>query len=275
MMENNMSSFNTILTEYQVDFDVKSPICILKPARFKAFVRLMQQLVKINGPRPIYIRNSRLIQPIGHVNFWVDIDLGNILTRDGTTEKSPPAKDGSSDEGVSFGFQATESALRELHSMAGKMPVAIYDRGDGLAFVGAHTQAQLLKPAQPTLSLVANLPTDKQRIGEDVSHIDLGDLKSYAAKTKFIALLCYEGQLEQIVARGKRPYTLYQLTSEALKNRTPELVFTSQGFLALAGELELSLGIYRNGLGYWLKTSSRPSMINNLTTYERLYVGRI
>ena len=270
-----MDTVNDRSAEAQATAHFPAPLCTLKPARFKALARLMQQLVKINGPRPIDIRNSRLIQPIGHVNFWVDIDLGNILAEADTTEKSPPAKDVSSDKAVSFSFQATDSDLRGLLSMAGKTSVTVYDHGDELVFVGAHTQARLLKPAQPALSLVANLPTDKQRIGEEVTDIDLGDLKSYAAKTKFIALLCYEGQIEQVVARGKRPYTLHQPTSEALKNRDPELVFTSQGFLALAGELELSLGIYRNDLGYWLKTSSRPSMINNLTTYERLYVGRV
>ena len=58
-------------------------------------------------------------------------------------------------------------------------------------------------------------------------------------------------------------------------DRAHELALTSQKFLALAGDLELSLGIYRNDRGYWLKTSSKPSMVNNLTTYELLCEGRI
>jgi len=80
--------------------------------------------------------------------------------------------------------------------------------------------------------------------------------------------------LEQVSVRGKRPYTLHKDSALCLKGCNPDLVLTSQNFLALAGEHELSLGIYRKDNCYWLKTSSRPSLINNLTTYECLFVGR-
>lgn len=247
------------------------PICIFKPARYKAFVRLARQVVKLHGPRPIFIQNSRLFQAIGHPNFWVDIDLGNILEDAGSKAgaASPKGKTAIA-PGISFAFQATESELRGLAAIAGKSEVTVWDRGGEIVFAGAHTEAGLQKSTRPSSFLKLKLPTDEHRIGEEVVEIELADLRQYVGKARYVTLLGYQGQIEQVVVRGKRPYTLYAASSPTLKGQKPSFALTSQNFLDLAGEKELKLGIFRNDHGYWLKTSSRPSLINNLTTYERL-----
>ena len=250
-----------------------APICVFQPARYKAFVRLARQVAKLHGPRPIYIQNSRLIQPIGHPYFWADIDLGNILTPP-AIEADPADQDyASSVSGVDLSFQANERDLRQLPAFVGTELVTVYDEGDELVFVGDHTEGRLFQPARPGALPAANLPTDEDRVGETVLIKDLSDLKKYVGKDKYITLRCINGQLEQVSVRGNRPYTLHKDSVLCLKGCNPDLVLTSQNFLALAGELELSLGIYRKDDCYWLKTSSRPSLINNLTTYECLFVG--
>jgi len=252
------------------------PICTLKPARFKAFVRLTRQLVKLHGPRPICIEKSKLFQAIGHPNFWVDIDLGNILEDAGSKAGAASPKGQTAiAPGISFGFQATESELRGLAAIAGKSEVHVWDRGGEIVFAGAHIEAGLQNSTRPSSFLKLKLPTDEHRIGEEVVEIELADLRQYVGKARYVTLLGYQGQIEQVVVRGKRPYTLYAASSPTLKGQKPSFALTSQNFLDLAGEKDLKLGIFRNDHGYWLKTSSRPSLINNLTTYECLYEGSV
>jgi len=251
------------------------PLCILKPARYKAFVRLARQMVQLHGPLPIHIENSRITQQLGHEFFWADIDLGILLTP--PTDKNNPSATGNivDTQGVSFRFEATECDLRQLPACAETDLVTVYGEGDELVFSDGHTKGRLFQPAPGVIHSAAHLPTDENRLGEEVKIDDRSALSSYTAKAGFVVLRCYEGQLEQISVRGKHPYTLHKNSAPCLKGRSPDLVLTSQNFLALAGRLELSLGIYRNDRGYWLKTSSKPSMVKNLTTYELLCEGRV
>jgi len=251
------------------------PLCILKPARYKAFVRLARQMVQLHGPRPIHIENSRITQQLGHEFFWADIDLGILLTPP-TDKNNPSATDNIVDtQGVSFSIQATERDLRQLPAFTGTDLITVYGEGSELVFSDEHTKGRLFQPAPGVIHSAAQLPTGDNRLGEEVKIDDRSALSSYVAKAGFVVLCCYEGQLEQISVRGKHPYTLHKNSAPCLKGRSPDLVLTSQNFLALAGGLELSLGIYRNAAGYWLKTSSKPSLINNLTTWECLYEGRV
>ena len=251
------------------------PVCIFKPARYKAFVRVARQMAKLHGPRPIQIQDSRIFQPLGHRFFWADIDLANILTPPAVEDNSS-AKDAEVDmHGVSFRIQVTERDLRQLPAFAGAEWITVSGDGGELVFSDDHTEGRLFQPAPGVIHSAAHLPTDDDRIGEDVLIADRSALASYAAKAGFVTLRCFKGQLEQVSVRGKPPYTLHKNSAPWLKGRSPDLVLTSQNFLALAGGLELSLGIYHNDAGYWLKTSSKPSLINNLTTWECLYEGRV
>jgi len=264
-----MESMNNLASQ-------EPPICIFKPARYNAFVRLARQLVKLHGPRPICIENSRLFQPIGHLNFWVDMDLANILEGAGSKAgaASPKGKTAIA-QGISFAFQATESELRGLAAIAGKSEVNVWDREGEIVFAGAHIEAGLQKSTRPSSFLKLEFPADEHKIGEEVEKIELADLRQYVGKARYVTLLGYQGQIEQVEVRGKRPYTLYAASIPTLKGQKPSFALTSQNFLNLAGEKDLKLGIFRNDHGYWLKTSSRPSLINNLTTYERLYEGSV
>ena len=271
-----MAKAEKIKSEAQATAPSQEPLCTFKPARFKEFVRLTRQLVKLHGPRPICIENSRLFQPIGHLNFWVDIDLANILVDAGSKAGAASPKGKTAiDQGISFAFQATESELRGLAAIAGKSKVNVWDRGGEIVFAGAHVEAGLQNSTRPSSFLKLKLPTDEHRIGEEVVEIELADLRQYVGKARYVTLLGYQGQIEQVVVRGKRPYTLYAASSPTLKGQKPSFALTSQNFLDLAGEKDLKLGIFRNDHGYWLKTSSRPSLINNLTTYECLYEGSV
>ena len=249
-------------------------LCTLEPARFKAFVRLACQLVKLHGPRPISIKNSRLLQAIGQPTFLVDIDLGNYLP---AADSAADSDDDDAKQGISFDFQATAEEIVQLKDLVGESAtIDVYDRGDWLFFSDGQQDVPLWKPAQPVPPLAVTLPTDAERIGEEVLITDRAVLKKYVGKSGFVALLAYADQLEKIKVPGKQPRALVVSAGGMFPvDRAHELALTSQKFLALAGDLELSLGIYRNDRGYWLKTSSKPSMVNNLTTYELLYAGRV
>ncbi|NDY58295.1 hypothetical protein G3N56_16300 [Desulfovibrio sulfodismutans] len=251
------------------------PLCTIAPARYKAFVGLTRQLVELHGPRPIYADNSRIVQAIGTPHFWVDIDLANILL---PAKKSIPVgvqPVGTSDPGVSFGFLASAKDIDNLASLAGKSEIEIHDLGTELVFTNGYTKAQLTKPTpqEPTASVT--LPSEKDKLGEEVEVDDLDAIKRYVAKTRFVFLMCFSRQFEQVEIRGKNPYYLHKPSFTSLADRSPDLMLTSSNFLALAGKLGLSFGVYRNVHGYWLRTSSKPNMINNLTTYELLYEGRV
>ena len=256
---------------------IQELLCTMNPARFKACVRLACQLVKLHAPRPIAIRNSRLLQYIGLSNFWVDIDLGNILVAAKTdTERDDETESDDANLGVSFDFQATTKEVTQLQDLIGKPPVNVYDRGNQLVFSDGQQDVPLWKPPLPVPPLTTTLPTDDQRIGEDVVIEDRSALHKYCGKCNYVSLLVYADQLEKVVVPGTQPRALAVSAGGIFQvDRSQELVLTSQNFLALAGDLELTVGIYRNDLGYWLKTSSKPSMVNNLTTYELMYAGRV
>ena len=250
------------------------PLCKLDPARFKAFAKLMENLVKLHGPRPISIKNSRLLQAIGQPTFLVDIDLRNYLPAAGS---AADPDDDDANPGVSFDFQATAEEIVQLKDLVGESAtIDVYDRGDWLVFSDGQQDVPLWKPAQPVPPLAVTLPTDAERIGEEVLIESRAVLKKYVGKSGFVSLLVYADQLEKVVVPGKQPRALVVSAGGMFPvDRAHELALTSQKFLALVGDLELSLGIYRNDRGYWLKTSSKPSMVNNLTTYELLYAGRV
>ena len=264
----------TVLAEILAPPPIALPLCTLEPARFKAFVRLACQLVKLHGSRPISIKNSRLLQAIGQPTFLVDIDLRNYLPAAGSAADSD---DDDAKQGISFDFQATDEEIVQLKDLIGKSAtINVYDRGDWLFFNDGQQDVPLSKPARSVPSLAVTLPTDAERIGEEVLITDRAVLKKYVGNKNYVTLLAYADQLEKIKVPGKQPRALVVCAGGMFPvDRAHELALTSQKFLALAGDLELSLGSYRNDRGYWLKTSSRPSMVNNLTTYELLCEGRI
>jgi len=247
----------------------RTPIYTFKPARFKAFVEIFKPLVKLYGSSPIRIENARLAQPIGHENFLVEMDLTNILVGEQVSQ------DDAANTAVSFDFTASKEHLKELSAITGNAAVKVYDQGDEILFTNGHMEARLLKAFSPAPCLPAPVLPDAQPFGEMVQDIELRDLKAYCARRSFVWLLCYGEQIEQIMVSGKRPYTLRPSSRQSLEGCQPDHVFTSQNFLKLAGQLDLSVGICKNDQGCWLKTSSRPSMVNALTTYELLYHGKI
>ena len=104
---------------------------------------------------------------------------------------------------------------------------------------------------------------------------DPSGLLKFVGKAQLVNLLCFRGQLERIVPRGKQAYTLCAASLETLSGQQSDAVFVSSHFLSLAGKLELTLSLWRNEEGVWLKTSSRSNMVNALTTYELLHEGTI
>ncbi|MBI4805044.1 MAG: hypothetical protein HY795_07395 [Desulfovibrio sp.] len=279
-----MNELASVLAELEAPAPARSQLITLQPARAKAFVRLAIEVVKLHCPRPIYVQNSRLSQPIGHHGFLVDIDLGKILSPVGG-EKGPSVSETGQGQGVSFAFQAIEEDLRRLLAVAGGAQVSIFDQGDELVFANAHTQARLLKAVPPSPPFTLAVPADEHRIGEEVKlqgqakggvrSADLADLKAYIGKSRYVTLLCCAGQLEQVQVQGKSPFTLHEASTPALEDKKPDLACVSQHFLALAGQLDLRMSLFRNEHGLWLKTSSRASLIDHLTTYECLYEGSI
>lgn len=264
----------TVLAEILAPPPIALPLCTLEPARFKAFVRLACQLVKLHGSRPISIKNSRLLQAIDQPTFLVDIDLRNYLPAAGS---AADPDDDDANPGVSFNFQATDEEIVQLKDLVGESAtIDVYDRGDWLFFSDGQQDVPLWKPAQPVPPLAVALPTDAERIGEEILIKSRAVLQKYVGRSGYVTLLAYADQLEKIKVPGKQPRALVVSAGGMFPvDRAHELALTSQKFLALAGDLDLSLGIYRNDRGYWLKTSSRPSMVNNLTTYELLYAGRV
>lgn len=273
-----MNELASVLAELEAPAPLTVPLVTLKPARAKAFVRLAIELVKLHGPRPIFVQNTRLRQPIGHPHFLVDIDLTELLKPAGGNSTSP-ASDPKQGLGASFAFQATKEHLQRLLSVVGKSEVRVYDQGDDLVFANAHTQAHLLKALLPVPSLALALPADEHRLGEEIQLQGKAggwdDLKTYIGKARYVMLLCSAGQLEQVQVQGKAPFTLRAPSGPPLGGQKPDSVYISQHFLALAGEPALTLSMIRNEDGVWLKTYSKPNLISNITTYERLYEGRI
>lgn len=264
----------TTLAEILAPPPIALPLCKLDPARFKAFAKLMENLVKLHGPHPISIKNSRLLQAIGQPTFLVDIDLRNYLS---AADSNAETDDDDANPGASFDFQATAEEIVQLKDLVGESAaIDVYDRGDWLFFSDGQQDVPLWKPAQPVPPLAVALPTDAERIGEEILIKSRAVLQKYIGKSDYVTLLAYAGQLEKIKVPGKQPRALAAAAGGMFQvDRAHELALTSQKFLALAGDLDLSLGIYRNDRGYWLKTSSQPSMVNNLTTYELLYAGRV
>jgi hypothetical protein len=114
---------------------------------------------------------------------------------------------------------------------------------------------------------------DATPLGEEVRELDPKALKSFVGKKGLVSLYCFSGQLEQIATRAKRLYTLHAASQPSLLGRKPDAIFTVQQFLALAGKLELSLSLWRDTRGTWLKTHSRSNLVRALVTYELLYEG--
>ena len=238
-------------------------------ARFKAFVQIYRMVLKIHGPNPVCIKHGMMAQPIGNKNFLVEMDLSNLLT-DGKTSNIDTLT-----KAASFDFIASEYQLKELSAITGRGAVDVYDQGGSLLFTDGHIEAWIFKPDSKAPHMSTPIIPDAQEFGEVVRDVDLTDLKRYRDKSSYVSLLCYGEQLEQVAVSGRRPYTLHGSSRATLVGREPDHVFTSRHFLALAGKLELSLGICKTEKGFWLKTSSRLNMVNALTTFELLYEGKI
>ncbi len=265
-----MSKIHDVIQSVQDETKSEAPLCTMKSARFKAFIQLIRQITKLNGPLPIRISDSRICQAIGHDNYVVDIDLSNFF------DSNAPIKDSVPYKGINFTLQPSGSDLKRLSGLFGDH-VQVYDNGDALIFTTFRTQEQLYQPKTLIPHLISPSIPESKRIGEEVTSQDLAlaTLKNYVPRNEIVFLCCYDGQLEQVKVQGKNPYTFHPTALAALKGRESDKIFISQHFLALAGKLELSLGIYANARGYWLKTSSRNNMVKRLTTWELLCEGTV
>lgn len=263
-MDTILEDINAIRTAEQSPF-----ICSMKPARFKAFVRLVRDVVKLHGPHPIRFESGRMAQPIGHGNFIVELDMSNILGKNDGKQGSATPKTG----GFSGNIIACDGHLRELSSIVGAGLVEAHDCDGVIQFSNGHTESLLYKSSQVAPHLPAPILKDATRLGEEVKDLEPRDLKAFIGKNRLVSLNCFSGQLEQIATRAKSPYTLHAASQLSLLGRKPDATFTAQHFLALAGKLELSLSLWRDDRGTWLKTYSRSNMVNSLITYELLYEG--
>ncbi len=266
-MDTLLEDINAIRTAGQ-----HTRICSMKPARFKAFTRLVREMVKLHGPHPIQFVNGRVAQPIGHGIFIVDLDMSNLLGKnDGEQDFASPTSDG-----FSGNFIACNTHLRELSGVVGAELVEVHDHDGVILFSNGHTEGFLYKSSQVAPHLPAPILKDATRLGEEVKDLELRDLKAFVGKNRLVSLHCFSGQLEQIAIRAKRPYTFHAASQPCLLGRKPDATtYTAQHFLALAGKLELSLSLWSNARGIWLKTHSRSNMVNGLDTYELLYEGSL
>jgi len=239
-----------------------SVVFTMPPARFKSMLALFKDLNKLHGPRPVRVENNRICQPIGHANFVVQANLATMLK-------------GAEPLGVSLDLQLCKDDLNALKNLSGGGVVKVCHDDQRLIFSNDHMEVCVAKPALPAQSLPLPFIDESNRVGEQVLDADLASLKAYAGKKGFVTLLCHGDQLEQIVVRGKSPYTINESARSALKNRKPNLALSGQHFLALAGKHSLSLGIYRNERGYWLKTFSKPRLMDGMATWELLHQGAI
>ena len=246
-------------------------ICTLKPARFKAFIRLVRDVVKLHGPHPLRFVNGRMAQPIGHSSFIVELDMSNILGQDHGKHNS----DSPSPNGFTGNFIACEKHLRELSGVAGTGAVEVQDRNDVVLFSNGHTEGVLYKSSQIAPHFSHPILKDAVKLGEEIQNLEPKNLKSYLGKNRLVSLNCFSDQLEQIETHTNRPYTFLASSQPSLLGRRADSTFTSQYFLALAGKLELSLSLWRDVRGTWLKTFSRNSMVKGLTTWELLYEGKV
>ena len=246
-----------------------SAACQMAPARFKSMLALFKDLNKLHGPRPVRVENNRICQPIGHANFVVEADLATML-KSGATSKGAKTP-----SGVSLDLQLSKNDIIALKNLAGGKEVTVDDDGPCLTFANGHMEVSIAKPALPAQLLSLPFIDETCRVGELVLDADLGAMKTYAGNKGFATLLCHGDQLEQIVVRGKSPYTINKFASSTLRNRKPDLALSGQHFLALAGKHSLSLGIYRNERGFWLKTFSKPRLMDGMTTWELLHQGAI
>lgn len=242
--------------------DDAAPVCI-KPARFKAFVRLLRDLVKLHGPRPIRIENSRISQWVGSANYYLDVDMSNLLVADGEQGSGAP---------ISFQLVFLPEDIKDLSTLVGAS-VELREYGSSYGFVSENYEVRIQKAPDLSQGAVLTFPEAVETVGEAVADVNWAGLKAYVAKSRLAMLCCFEDQLEMIRVPGKLPFLLNPSSRIALEGKSPNAVFSSQHFLALAGELELTLCLLRTGESYWLKTSSKPSLINNLTSYECLYSG--
>ena len=234
-------------------------LCTIAPARLKAFVRLLRMVIKIHGPQPLNFQDGCLTQAIGGSNFVVELDARNFF---------------STPKGFTASIIATEHHLQQL-SFITSSDAKIYDKEDELLFCGSHTAGTLLKSSHAVPLVETPFLQDAQKFGEDVQIADPGGLLKFVGKAQLVNMLCFRGQLEQIIPRGKQPYTLCAASLETLSGQQPDAMFASSRFLSLAGKLELTLSLWRNEEGVWLKTSSRSNMVNALTTYELLHEGTV
>ena len=234
-------------------------LCTIAPARLKAFVRLLKMIVKIHGPQPLNFQEGCLRQAIGSNNFVVELDVRNFF---------------SNPKGFTASIIATEHHIKQLSSITSS-DAKIYDKEDDLLFCGSHTAGALMKSSHAAPLVEIPFLPGAQKLGEDVRVVDPGGLLRFVGKAQLVNLLSFRGQFEQIIPRGKQPYTLCPASLETLSGQQPDAVFVSSHFLSLAGRLELTLSLWRSGDGVWLKTASRSNMVNALTTYELLHEGII
>lgn len=265
-METILEDINAIRTAEQ-----STLICSMKPARFKAFIRIVRELVKLHGPHPIRFEYGRMAQPIGNGNFIVELDMGNLLGNGDGKQGSVPANPG----GFSGNFIASDTHLRELYGVVGAGLVEVHDCDGVILFSNGHTEGFLYKSSQAAPHLSAPILKNATQLGEEVKDLEPKDLKAFVGKNRLVSLNCFSGQLEQITTRAKCPYTFRTASQPVLMGRKPDATFTAQHFLALAGKLELSLSLWRDAQGTWLKTHSRAKMVNALVTFELLYEGSI
>lgn len=248
-----------------------SLICSIKPARFKALIRLIRQLVKLHGPHPIRFENSRVAQPIGHGNFIVDLDMGNLLDNDDDKQSASTSKPNR----FTGNLIACDDHLRALSAVVGTAPIDVHDRNEFIEFSNNHTEGWLYKSSQTAPHLSVPILKDATQMGMEVKNLELKDLKAFVGKNRLVSLNCFSGQLEQIATFATSSYTLHAASKASLLGCKPDKIFTAQHFLALAGRLELSFSLWCDVRGIWLRTHSRSNMVKALATYELLYEGRI
>ncbi len=255
---------NTFVQSITASIDnVNAASVCIKPAKFKALVRLLRDLVKLHGPRPIRIENSRISQWVGSANYYLDVDMSNLLDVDGEQGSRVP---------ISLQFVLLPEDIKALTGLVGGS-VELREHANSYAFASEHFEVHLQKAPGLGQGAILTFPHGVEDVGEAVASVNWAALKQYVGNKRTVTLYTYSEQLEMIGVAGKSPFLLNPSSRLALAGQAPNAVLVSQHFLTLAGELELTLGLLRTGENFWLKTSSRPCLVNNLASYECLYSG--
>lgn len=231
---------------------------------YSEMIRIVSFYATNKYQSPIHIETSRISQPLGTIDFFVDIDMSKVI------ETSDPTIKSRRNKGLDLKFQCSKEDIKMLNSIKHADAVAIlfdqdqktYIFTDGKSVIELGQSEYDELPSPPELS--------GKSVGQSISEIP-DRIKIYKSTVKTVTLELFHDQLENIIFNGSVKYSVSQGNALAFRKKKSEVRLCSRHFLEIIGKDKVKLTIAKDDDEYWLITETNLSLNIAAKTYERLY----